>query len=171
MKVLWFPRSVWLTIVLIHSGFGRVLVAIRDDETRLRFSGYKVWVYKTAAFTLAGVFAGIGGMLYAPQKAIITPQSIEAIASIMVVCWVALGGRGTLWGAVIGAITVNLMYDWITSVKPESWKFILGTLFILVPLALPGGLMSLPQMARNIFARNRTSPKASIKVAAVGGAT
>ena len=133
---------------VIHSGFGRVLVAIRDDETRLRFSGYKTWMYKTAAFALAGVFAGIGGMLYVPQKGIITPHQMTAVASIMVVVWVALGGRGTLWGAIIGAIAVNLLYDWITSFAPQYWMFALGGLFILVPLALPGGLMSLRQVIR-----------------------
>ena len=141
---------------VVGSGFGRVLVAIRDDETRLRFSGYKTWVYKTAAFALAGLFSGIGGMLYVPQKGIITPHQMTAVASIMVVVWVALGGRGTLWGAIIGAVVVNLLYDWITSFAPQYWMFALGGLFILVPLALPGGLMSLGQVAKNRAASMRS---------------
>jgi urea ABC transporter permease protein UrtB len=144
-----------LTKFLIHSGFGRVLVAIRDDETRLRFSGYKTWVYKTAAFAIAGVLAGIGGMLYVPQKGIITPHQIAPFASILVVAWVALGGRGNLWGAVIGAISVNLLYDWITSYWPVGWMFVLGGLFVLVPLALPGGVMSLPQVIKSLINRTR----------------
>ena len=154
--------------LIVHSGFGRLLVAIRDDETRLRFIGYRTWVYKAAAFTVAGVFAGIGGMLYVPQKGIITPGSeLSALASIMVVVWVAFGGRGTLWGAVWGTIAVRLLYDALTSGAPDwyvdslgalprvgwilnaawsadSWMFVLGGLFILVPLLLPGGLMSIP---------------------------
>jgi urea transport system permease protein len=145
---------------LVHIGFGRVLVAIRDDETRLRFCGYKTWIYKTAAFTIAGAFAGLGGMLYAPQKGIITPHQMTAVASIMVVVWVAFGGRGTLWGAIIGALAVSLLYDRMTSFAPQVWKFALGGLFILVPLALPGGLMSLPQVARRWTRSRRTSPTA-----------
>jgi len=128
---------------LAQSGFGRVLVAIRDDETRLRFVGYQTWAYKAAAFTLAAAFGAIGGMLYAPQKGIINPHQIAAIASILVVAWVAVGGRGTLWGAVFGTIFVSLVYEYMTSVAPQYWYFILGGLFVIVPLLLPGGLMSL----------------------------
>lgn len=131
--------------LLVTSGFGRVLIAVRDDETRLRFSGYQTWAYKATAFTIAAMFAGIGGMLYVPQKGIITPHQIAAGASILVVAWVAVGGRGSLWGAVIGAIVVSLLYEKMTSWKPDYWLFILGGLFILVPLLLPGGLISLPQ--------------------------
>ena len=126
------------------SGFGRVLVAIRDDETRLLFRGYQTWIYKTAAFTAAAVFAGIGGMLYAPQKAPINSHLFAPITSILVVAWVAVGGRGTLWGGAVGTIVVLLLYDWMTSASPETWPFVLGTLFIAVPLFLPGGLMSIP---------------------------
>ena len=129
---------------LVGSGFGRVLIAIRDDETRLRFRGYQTWAYKAAAFTLAAVFAGIGGMLYVPQKGIITPAQMAAGASILVVAWVAVGGRGSLWGAVIGTILVSLFYEWLTSWKPDYWLYALGLLFVLIPLLLRGGLMSLP---------------------------
>jgi urea transport system permease protein len=132
--------------LLVHSGFGRVLVAIRDDETRLRFVGYQTWAYKAAAFAVAAVFAGVGGMLYVPQKGIITPQQIAAVASILVVAWVAVGGRGTIWGAVIGTVFVSLVYEYMTSVAPAYWYFVLGGLFVLVPLLLPGGVISLPQV-------------------------
>jgi ABC-type branched-subunit amino acid transport system permease subunit len=136
---------------LVRSRFGRVMVAIRDDETRLRFTGYQTWVYKAAAFGLAGVLAGLGGMLYVPQKGIITPKFMEPFWSIMVVVWVALGGRSTLWGAVLGTIGVSILYDTMTSLAPEYWKLMLGALFILVPLLLPGGMMSLPSVIAGLF--------------------
>jgi urea ABC transporter permease protein UrtC len=139
--------------LLVGSGFGRVLVAIRDDETRLRFRGYQTWAYKAAAFTLAAAFAGIGGMLYVPQKGIITPHQMAAGASILVVAWVAVGGRGSLWGAVIGAILVSLFYEWLTSWKPNYWLYALGLLFVLIPLLLPGGLVSLPGIISDFIRR------------------
>jgi urea transport system permease protein len=139
---------------LVNSGFGRVLVAIRDDETRLRFVGYQTWAYKAAAFALAAMFGAIGGMLYVPQKGIITPTQMGAAASILVVAWVAVGGRGTLWGAVFGAIFVGLVYDYITSIVPEYWYFVLGGLFVAVPLLLPGGLMSLPKVIGDVLNKN-----------------
>ncbi|HEV7298864.1 MAG TPA: urea ABC transporter permease subunit UrtC [Tepidisphaeraceae bacterium] len=140
---------------LVNSGFGRVLVAIRDDETRLRFVGYQTWAYKAAAFTLAAMFAAVGGMLYVPQKGIINPHMIAAIASIQVVAWVAVGGRGSLWGAVIGAIFVSLVYEYMTSVAPQYWYFVLGGLFILVPLLLPGGIMSIPKVISGFLSERR----------------
>ena len=145
--------SFLLVRMLVRSRFGRVMIAIRDDETRLRFIGYQTWVYKAIAFAIAGVLAGIGGMLYVPQKGIITPKFMEPFWSIMVVVWVALGGRGMLWGAVLGTITVSMLYDTMTSVAPQYWKLLLGGLFILVPLALPGGIMSLPAMVKQMFRR------------------
>ncbi len=129
---------------MVRSGFGRVLLAIRDDETRLLFRGYQTWVYKTAAFVVAGMFAGLGGMLYAPQKGIVNAHAFGAGESILVVAWVAIGGRGTLWGAAIGAIGVNLLYDALTSYSAELWPFVIGGLFIAVPLLLPGGVMGVP---------------------------
>lgn len=169
------------TKALISSGFGRVLVAIRDDETRLRFVGYQTWAYKTAAFVLAAALGGIGGMLYVPQMGIINPSMLAAPASILVVAWVAIGGRGTLWGAILGTISVSLLYQsltsgspdwfrdfcrsidfassewvpdgsWLAKVwSPDFWLIVLGSLFILVPLLLPGGLMSLPAIFSKIL--------------------
>jgi len=141
---------------LVHSGFGRVLVAIRDDETRLRFVGYQTWAYKASAFAIAAMFASIGGMLYVPQKGIITPQQIAAVASILVVAWVAVGGRGTIWGAVIGTIFVSLVYEYMTSVAPAYWYYVLGGMFILVPLLLPGGIISLPQVIARLVQKRQT---------------
>ncbi len=88
-----------------------MLLAIRDDETRLRFGGYRTWVFKAGVFGVAGTMAGLGGALYLPQKGIITPGDMAPYWSILVVAWVAIGGRGTVWGAVIGAIGVSAMYS------------------------------------------------------------
>lgn len=136
---------------VVKSRLGRVLIAIRDDETTLRFSGYKPYIYKLFAFVLAGMIAGLGGMLYAPQMGIFTPTNMEASASILVVVWVAVGGRGALSGAILGALAVNLLYNFFTSEKnfllfvwkAEYWQFILGGLFIGVVLVFPGGLIDL----------------------------
>jgi urea transport system permease protein len=136
---------------VVKSRLGRVLIAIRDDETTLRFSGYKPYTYKLFAFVLAGMIAGLGGMLYAPQMGIFTPTNMEASASILVVVWVAVGGRGTLSGPILGALAVNLLYNFFTSErnlllltwKAEYWQFVLGGLFIGVVLLFPGGLIDL----------------------------
>lgn len=136
---------------VVKSRLGRILIAIRDDETTLRFSGYKPYIYKLFAFILAGMIAGIGGMLYAPQMGIFTPTNMEASASILVVVWVAVGGRGALSGAILGALAVNLLYNFFTSEKDfflfvwkaEFWQFVLGGLFIGVVLLFPGGLIDL----------------------------
>ena len=135
--------AIFIARRLANGGLGRVLIATRDDETRLRFSGYQVWAWKALIFGFAAALAAIGGMLYVPLKGIINPHQILPEASIMVVAWVAIGGRGTVWGAVLGAIVVSFLYDWITSYWPEGWKLVLGAMFIAVPLLLPGGLLSL----------------------------
>lgn len=128
---------------IVNSRFGRVLIAIRDNEDRLRFSGYKPHTYKVAVFTLCGAIAGLGGMLYAPQMGIFTPAYMEVKASILMVIWVAVGGRGTLSGAVLGALAVNLIYNFLTTRWPNSWPFVQGGLFISVVLLFPNGLMSI----------------------------
>ena len=162
-----------LTIVaakaITRSRFGRILLAIRDDETRLRFGGYKTWVYKAALFAVAGMMAGLGGALYMPQKGIITPGDMAPYWSILVVAWVAIGGRGTVWGAVIGAIGVTAMYNWMTTNFPDYWMFSLGGLFILVPLLLPGGLMSIPAVIIKAT-RSRSAPPVGPAAATEGGA-
>ncbi len=148
------------TRFLVLSGFGRVLVAIRDDETRLRFVGYQTWAYKAAAFTIAAILGAVGGMLYVPQKGIITPSDMAAGTSILVVAWVAVGGRGTVWGAVIGAISVSLLYDFLTSWEPDYWPYAIGGLFIVVPLLLPGGVMSLPSVISKLMNRAQATSNA-----------
>ncbi len=140
-----------LCSLLVRSRFGRVLVAIRDSEVTLRFTGYQPFAYKTAIFALSGAIAGLAGLLYTPQANIVTPSYMEARWSILMVVWVAVGGRGSLGGAVLGALLVNLLYNTLTSQhtvlgvtwKPDYWPFVLGLLFVVVVLVLPGGLVSL----------------------------
>ena len=143
--------SFFLCTLLTGSRFGRVLLAVRDSETALRFAGYKPYAYKTAIFIFAGMLAGLAGLLYTPQANIMTPSYMEARWSILMVIWVAVGGRGTLTGAVVGALVINLLYSVMTSQwslgafiwKPSYWPFVLGLLFIVVVLALPNGIVGL----------------------------
>ncbi|MGE4550275.1 MAG: urea ABC transporter permease subunit UrtC, partial [Opitutales bacterium] len=145
--------SYFLCRWIVRSRLGRVLVAIRDDETTLRFFGYRPYVYKLFAFCVAAALAGLGGMLYSPQMKITTPADMEAVKSVLIVVWVAVGGRGTLSGAILGALVVNLLYNYFTSEhdlilftwKADYWQFILGGLFVAVVLFFPRGLMSLPE--------------------------
>ena len=126
---------------IITSKFGKVLIAIRDAEARTRFLGYRVESYKLVVFTLSACMAGLAGALYVPQVGIINPSEFAPGNSIEAVIWVAVGGRGTLVGAILGAVLVNLGKTWFTSVLPEIWLFALGALFIFVTLFLPRGLM------------------------------
>ena len=143
--------SFFLCTLLTGSRFGRVLLAVRDSETALRFAGYKPYAYKTAIFIFAGMLAGLAGLLYTPQANIMTPSYMEARWSILMVIWVAVGGRGTLTGAVVGALVINLLYSVMTSQwsigafiwQPSYWPFVLGLLFIVVVLALPNGIVGL----------------------------
>jgi urea transport system permease protein len=128
---------------ITRSKLGRVLVAIRDKETRLYFAGYRPYAFKVFAFMLAAVLAGIGGMLYAPQTGIVTPQNMNVEASILMVIWVALGGRGRLWGAIFGTLVVNYTYTAMTSDLPTIWPFIQGAMFLAVVLAFPDGMVGL----------------------------
>lgn len=140
----------FLARAITRARFGRVLLAIRDSEKTLRFSGYQPHLFKTAIFAFAGLLAGLGGMLYTPQANIITPSYMDAKWSILMVVWVAVGGRGTLMGAVLGALGVNLLYNALTSQwsvagfhwSPDYWPIVLGLIFIVIVLKFPGGLQS-----------------------------
>ncbi|MDJ0683207.1 MAG: urea ABC transporter permease subunit UrtC [Alphaproteobacteria bacterium] len=129
--------------MIVASRFGKVLIAIRDGESRTRFLGYKVEYYKLFVFTLSAVLAGIAGALYVPQVGIINPGEFSPINSIEIVIWVALGGRGYLYGAVLGAAGVNLAKSYLTVAFPEIWLFFLGGLFVLTTLFLPKGFIGL----------------------------
>ena len=118
-----------------------MLVCIRDAESRARFLGYRVEHYKTFIFTLSAMMAGVAGALYVPQVGIINPSEFSTANSIEIVIWVALGGRGTLVGAALGAILVAAAKTILTGALPEVWLFGLGALFILVTIALPTGVL------------------------------
>jgi urea transport system permease protein len=124
----------------IRSKFGKILVAIRDSETRVRFTGISVARYKTFIFAAAALLAGIGGMLYVPQTGIITPGRMDVRSSLEMVVWVAVGGRATLMGPIIGAIGISLLYSFLTGTLPGSWLYVLGGLFIVVVLFMPRGV-------------------------------
>ncbi len=128
---------------VVLSRYGKVLIAVRDAESRTRFLGYRPESYKLFIWVLSAVVAGIGGALYVPQVGIINPSEFSPANSIEAVIWVAVGGRGTLVGAILGALLVNFGKTWFTSAVPEFWLFALGALFIGVTLLLPQGVMGL----------------------------
>jgi len=131
---------------IVTSKFGKVLVAIRDAEARTRFLGYRVEAYKLFVFTLSAAMAGVAGALYVPQVGIINPGEFAPGNSIEAVIWVAVGGRGTLTGAVLGAVLVNYAKTFFTSgVLAPYWLFMLGGLFVLVTLLLPRGIVGTVQ--------------------------
>ncbi len=135
--------SFLICLRLTRSKYGRVLTAIRDAESRVRFLGYNTTNHKLFAFVLSAMLAGVAGALYVPQVGIINPGEFSPANSIEAVIWVAVGGRGTLVGAVLGAFTVNGLKTWLTSAAPELWLFVLGGLFVAVTLFLPKGLVGL----------------------------
>jgi urea transport system permease protein len=126
---------------MVHSAYGKVLIAIRDAESRSRFLGYRVEHFKLLAFTVSASMAGLAGALYVPQIGIINPSEFAPGNSIEAVIWVAVGGRGTLVGAALGAVLVNFSKTWLTGAMPEVWLFALGALFIVVTLFLPKGII------------------------------
>ncbi|RRJ95765.1 urea ABC transporter permease subunit UrtC [Opitutaceae bacterium TAV4] len=136
--VFYFFR--WLT----RTKAGQILQAVRDGENRVRFSGYDTARYKLFVFVLAAMTSGLGGALYVGQVGIINPSEMTPDKSLEAVVWVAVGGRGTLLGPIIGAVGVNALKSWATRAAPELWLFIMAALFIVVVLLLPGGIVSIP---------------------------
>lgn len=134
-----FFASRWV----IHSKMGRVITALRDQESRVRFLGYRVELFKLWIFVFSAMLAGIAGALYVPQVGIINPSEFSPLNSLEIVVWVAIGGRGTLYGAILGALLVNYAKTLLTGWMPELWLFMLGGIFILVTLLLPNGLLGL----------------------------
>ena len=128
--------------------FGLVRQAIRDGENRVLFSGYATAHFKLFVFVVAAFIAAVGGALFVPQAGIINPDQMTPDKSIEAVVWVAVGGRGTLIGPIIGAISINALRSWATQAYPDSWLIILGLIFLLVVLFLPGGMISLPGKIR-----------------------
>lgn len=128
---------------ILSSKFGRVIEAVRDAESRVRFLGYQTENYKVWLFVYSAVIAGIAGALYVPQVGIINPGEFSPLNSIEVVVWVAVGGRGILYGAVLGALIVNYAKTQLTGLMPEAWLFALGALFVGVTIFLPRGIVGL----------------------------
>jgi urea transport system permease protein len=149
---------------ITSSKLGRVLFALRDAESRVRFLGYSVTNAKLFVFTVSAILAGIAGALYVPQVGIINPGEFSPGNSIEVAIWVSVGGRGTLSGAIVGAILVNAAKTWLTGAAPETWLFVLGALFVLTTLVFPRGIVGLLRQAR------WTRPRAPAPVPAGGQA-
>ncbi len=146
---------------VVASRFGKVLVAIRDAESRTRFLGYRVENYKLAVWTLSAAMAGVAGALYVPQVGIINPGEFAPENSIEVVIWAAVGGRGLLVGPIVGAIVVNFAKTWFTSgALAPYWLFALGGLFIAVTLFLPKGIVGTIVDGWSAMSQRRSSAKA-----------
>ncbi|MFP6627426.1 MAG: urea ABC transporter permease subunit UrtC [Myxococcota bacterium] len=151
---------------IIRSKLGRVLAAIRDEEDKVLFTGYNSLQYKLFVWTVSAVICGLAGALYVPQVGIINPSEMYPANSIEMAIWVAVGGRGTLIGAAGGAVLVNAAKSWFTVAAPETWLYVLGGLFIVVTLFLPGGLASLWSRVRSL--REQSTRRAGEEPAADG---
>jgi urea transport system permease protein len=130
-----------LASLITRSKFGKLLIAVRDSESRARFLGYRPEHVKLFAFVMSAMMAGVAGALYVPQVGIINPSEFAPANSIEIVIWAAVGGRGTLIGPIIGAVLVNAGKSWFTAAMPELWLFALGGLFVAVTLFLPKGIV------------------------------
>jgi urea transport system permease protein len=160
-RCLYLVSAVMLFLVygfcrwLSRTKFGLVQQAIRDSENRVLFSGYAAGHYKLFVFVVSALIAAVGGILYVPQVGIINPSEMAPDKSIEAVVWVAIGGRGTLIGPIIGAVAVNILKSWATRAYPDLWLLILGGLFIVVTVFMPGGIVGLPAQLRQVCERRR----------------
>ncbi|MEG3833061.1 MULTISPECIES: urea ABC transporter permease subunit UrtC [unclassified Microcoleus] len=141
LTILFLAASYALCRWLTSGRFGRLLVAIRDDEVRLRFSGYNPTGYKVLVFAISAGLAGIAGALFTVQTGIISPKAMDIAFSIEMVIWVAVGGRATLSGAILGALLVNFGKSFLSEQFPEVWLFFQGALFLIVVTVLPDGIV------------------------------
>ena len=141
----------WLT----RTKFGLVQRAIRDSETRVLFSGYAAANYKLFVFVLSAIIASVGGALFVPQVGIINPSEMTTERSLEAVVWVAVGGRGTLIGPILGAVSINALKSWATRAYPDLWLIILGGMFLLIVLFMPNGIVGLPAQLRALWQRVR----------------
>jgi urea transport system permease protein len=159
-QILMYEGSVlFLTLCIVFiawitsTKFGMIQQAVRDSENRVLFSGYATTAYKLFVFTVSSIMAGIAGAFYVPQVGIINPSEMEPSKSLDVVIWVAIGGRGTLYGPVIGAILVNLLKSYTTRYYPDYWLIISGTIFIFVVLFMPNGVVGLPKQLSGLWSK------------------
>jgi urea transport system permease protein len=157
---------------VVGSRAGRVLTAMRDAEAKVRFCGYDPVAYKLFAWTLSAVLCGFAGALYVPQVGIINPSEMQTSSSVEIAIWVAVGGRGTLVGPILGAFLVNGGKSWLTAAFPTAWLYVLGTLFVVITLALPGGIvrlfagagrgrLAIEGLLRSLAAKRAASPPSS----------
>jgi urea transport system permease protein len=152
-----YTFSRWLTT----TKFGKVQRAIRDSENRVLFSGYAAANFKLFVFVICAMIAGLGGALYVPQVGIINPSEMDTSKSLEAVVWVAVGGRGTLVGPIIGAVVVNAFKSFANRTFPDYWLMIEGALFILAVLFMPGGIVGLPAQLRGL---RKKKPKEETEV-------
>lgn len=145
-----------ITSGLLASKFGKVQQAIRDSENRVLFSGYSTTSFKLAVFVLSAMIAGAAGALYVPQVGGINPSAMEAAKSLEVVVWVAVGGRGTKWGPVIGAVLVNFIKSYTTQAFPDYWLIIMGGMFVYVVLFMPDGIVGVFKQLKTYIASKRS---------------
>jgi urea transport system permease protein len=144
--------------ILMRSRYGKLLTAVRDGENRVRFLGYDPAIVKTIGFAIAAGMAGLAGALSAPIIGIVAPNQFTILPSILMVCWVAVGGRGAIWGAVLGAIVVSWTKTSVSEARPDDWTYVQGALFILVVGFIPGGIVGLVRSGR-AFVTGRGSRK------------
>lgn len=164
MKIkLYYITLIALVLIFIGCRFlvgrriGKIFIAIRDSENRVRFTGYNTAVYKVFVYALSAAIAGVAGALYVSQVGIITPADVNIVPSVEMVIWVAIGGKGTLAGPILGALAVNGLKTVASENFPELWPYFLGFVFIFVILFMPGGIVSLRQLPAKLkrrFSRN-----------------
>ncbi|MFX3634138.1 MAG: urea ABC transporter permease subunit UrtC [Candidatus Pristimantibacillus sp.] len=157
----WVTAAVLIAVFIlcryvVGSRFGKVLRAIRDGENRVRFIGYNPAIYQMVIFTLSAGLAGIAGMLFVLHVGIISPSMMGIVPSIEMVLWVAIGGRGTLIGAALGAVLLNWAKSEFSTSYPEGWTYFLGALFVIVVVFLPKGLVGL--LSKIKFSKKRSEP-------------
>jgi len=132
-----------IAMKVVRSRYGKLLQATRDSENRVRFLGYDPAIVKTVGFMIAAGMAGLAGAIAAPVFGIVSPGQFDFLPSILMVCWVAVGGRGKLWGAVVGALVVNWTRVTVSSARPDDWQYLQGLLFVCVLAFFPGGIAGL----------------------------
>jgi urea transport system permease protein len=153
-----------IAMKVVRSRYGKLLQATRDSENRVRFLGYDPAIVKTVGFMIAAGMAGLAGAIAAPVFGIVSPGQFDFLPSILMVCWVAVGGRGKLWGAVVGALVVNWTRVTVSSARPDDWQYLQGLLFVGVLAFFPGGIAGVLRSGwdrAGSLLRSRTAPEAA----------